>query len=163
MGAVPFADLIQTLHVGSAFWLVSGLIGRNLVFGLARRSREIGTVRDLLDASGAFEQRMIVPGSSAVVVSGLLTMWAQGLPLWAGGTRWVSVSLIAFMTVLPIVPLIFLPRGRAFAEALDRAVEAGRVTPELSAAFRDPLVAAARTYELVVVGFVLVLMVTKPF
>jgi hypothetical protein len=90
-------------------------------------------------------------------------MWAEHLPLWQEGTRWVTVSLLAFLTMIPLVPLVFLPRGRVFDGALARATEAGRVTPELAAAFRDPVVAAARRYEVAVVVFVLYLMVAKPF
>jgi hypothetical protein len=37
------------------------------------------------------------------------------------------------------------------------------VTPELTAAFRDPIVFAAHAYELVVILVVFVLMITKPF
>ena len=39
----------------------------------------------------------------------------------------------------------------------------GEVTPELSAALRDPAVAAARAYEIVTLAVIITLMVTKPF
>ena len=45
----------------------------------------------------------------------------------------------------------------------DGAVAAGRVTPELTAAFTDSTVAAAHTAELVGVVLIVILMVTKPF
>jgi hypothetical protein len=106
---------------------------------------------------------MVIPGSLLVLVFGVLTWWAQELPLWGSGTRWVTVSLVLFATNIPLVPLVFLPRGRIFERALVAAGEAGRVTPELREAFRDPAVAAVRWYELVVVAAVLVLMVSKPF
>jgi hypothetical protein len=64
---------------------------------------------------------------------------------------------------VPLVPLVFLPRGRVFERELASAVGRGVVTPQLSAAFRDPAVRAARTYEVVVVAAIVVLMVTKPF
>jgi hypothetical protein len=64
---------------------------------------------------------------------------------------------------MPLVPLIFLPRGRAFAAALDDARQRGSVTPELTAAFHDPMVAFARTYEIVVIAIVIALMILKPF
>jgi hypothetical protein len=51
----------------------------------------------------------------------------------------------------------------AFAAALADATERGIVTPELRAAFADRLVAAARTYEVVVIVVVVALMVLKPF
>jgi hypothetical protein len=49
--------------------------------------------------------------------------------------------------------LIFLPRGRVFEAALADARQRGTVTPDLSAAFRDPWVAYARTFEAVTVGW----------
>jgi len=79
------------------------------------------------------------------------------------GSRWVTVSLVLFLTMIPLVPLIFLPRGKVFETTLAGAVDAGRVTPELSAALRDPVVGAAHTYEMLIVAIVLLLMVTKPF
>ena len=54
-------------------------------------------------------------------------------------------------------------RGRVFERALAEATERGEVTPELGVAFRDPAVAAARIYEVIVVALIVVLMVVKPF
>lgn len=106
---------------------------------------------------------MVTYGSIAVFVLGILTMWAQGLPLWREGTRWVTVSLIAFASLIPVVPMVFIPRGRAFESALHAAIGSGRVTTELGAALHDPVTATARWYELAVVAFVIFLMVAKPF
>lgn len=155
--------MLRFLHVVAAFWFVAGLIGRDVVLARARRSQELGRIRELLDATAPFERLMVIPGSIAVLLLGIATMWEEELPLWEDGTRWVTVSLLAFLTLVPLVPLVFLPRGRRFASALAGAIEVGEVTPELSAAFHDPVVAAARWYELLVVGFVLFLMVAKPF
>jgi hypothetical protein len=98
-----------------------------------------------------------------VLAFGLLAWWTEKLPLWGTGARWVTVSLIAFASMIPLVPLVFLPRGKDFDAARADAEAAGHVTPALTAAFHDPAVAAARWYELGVVAFVIVLMVTKPF
>lgn len=73
------------------------------------------------------------------------------------------MSLVLFATTIPLVPLVFLPRGKVFEGALSSAVAERRMTPELRAALRDPAVAAARVYEKVVVALVIALMVTKPF
>ncbi len=160
---MTLAESLQVLHVLAAFWFVAGLIGRGVVIGRASRSDDIATVRHLMDVSGPFERLMVIPGSFAVLVLGIATTWAQELPWWQEGTRWVTVSLVAFASLIPIVPLVFLPRGKVFEAALEAALEAGRVTPELTAAFRDPAVAMARRYELLVVAFVVVLMVAQPF
>ena len=105
----------------------------------------------------------MIPGSAAVLVLGLLAMWAQDRPLFADGAYWLLVSLVLYLSLIPLVPLIFLPRGRVFEAALADARDRGSVTPELTAAFHDPWVAFARTYEVVVVGIVVALMVLKPF
>jgi hypothetical protein len=160
---MSLADLLRFLHVASAFWYVAGLIGRDVVIGRARRSDDLGRIRAFLDASAPFERLMVVPGSIAVMTLGLLTWWAEKLPLWGVGTRWLPVSLMVFASTIPLVPLVFLPRGKVFDGALASAVEVGHVTPELMSALRDSAVAAARGYEFVVVAVVMLLMVTKPF
>ena len=160
---MSLAELLQFLHVVSAFTFVAGLIGRDIVLGRARRANDVGRIQDLVETAGPFERFMVIPGSILVLLFGILTWWAQELPLWGEGTRWVTVSLLAFLSTIPLVPLIFLPRGKVFEAALASALAAGRVTPELSAALRDPAVAAARWYEQIVIAFVILLMVTKPF
>jgi hypothetical protein len=75
----------------------------------------------------------------------------------------VTVSLLLFLTIIPLVPLVFLPKGKVFDAAFTQAVEAGRITPALTAALHDPVVDAAHVYELAIVTVVILLMVTKPF
>jgi hypothetical protein len=160
---VDLTDVLQLLHVISGFGLVAGIIGRNVLLWRTRRSDDISSIQNLVDAAGPFDRFMVIPGSFAVLLLGILTWWAQRLPVWQSGFRWVTVSLIAFLTIIPLVPLVFAPRGRKFDAALALAVRDGRVTPELSAALRDPLVAGARTYEVAIISIVIMLMVTKPF
>ena len=111
----------------------------------------------------ALERFFAVPGSFLVLLFGILTWWAQDIPVWDEGTRWVTVSLIVFLTNVPLIPLIFIPRGKVFDAALVSAVPSGRITSELSAALRDPAVAMARWWEVGTIAVVLLLMVTKPF
>jgi len=106
---------------------------------------------------------MVQPGSFAVPLAGLAAAFAKGLPWTGSGNWWLLTSLVLFLSLAPMIPLIYLPRGRIFEAALVSARESGEVTPELRAAFGDSLVSFARIYELAVVGIVLALMVTKPF
>jgi uncharacterized membrane protein len=154
---------VVLLHVAVAFWFVAGLIGRGLTIERARSSGEIGIVEAFLQLAGRFEQLMVIPGSVAVLVLGLLSAWSQHRPFTGSGNWWLLTSLILFIGLIALVPTVFLPRGRVFETALEDAKRRGEVTPELQTAFRDPAVATARWTEIVVVGFVIVLMVTKPF
>lgn len=92
-----------------------------------------------------------------------LTVFAQGRSFTGSGNWWFLTSLILYLALIPLVPIVFLPRGRIFERAPTEARQRGEVTTELSAALRDPAVAAARVTELVVVAVILLLMVVKPF
>jgi uncharacterized membrane protein len=159
---VSLADVIQLLHVASAFVFVAGLIGRDRLLSLARRATDVHDTALHVEAAQPFEKAVTI-GSTLVLVFGLATMWAEHLLWWGENQRWVTVSLLLFLSLVPFIPLVFLPRGRVFERALRGSVEAGSRTPELEAAFDDGAVRFARRYEQVVVTVVIVLMVTKPF
>jgi type VI protein secretion system component VasK len=128
----------------------------------ARTAIDIGTLQEQVDQSGRFERLMVIPGSVAVLVAGLLAAWAQGQPLAGADHWWLLTSLILFVALGVLVPTVFLPHGRIFEQALEHAKQRGQVTPELRTALRDPAVRNARATELVVVAVILTLMVTKP-
>ena len=157
----PMAPL-KLLHVVLAFAFVSGLVGRWLLLRIAARSDDVHLAHRFSEAAAPFE-RLVVWGSLAVPVVGLLTAWAQGYP-WLGlTTGWMLASVALLLSMLPAVPLVFVPRGRVFAAEMEAARTAGVVTPRLRAAFHDRAVAAARTYEMVAVAALVTLMVLKPF
>jgi uncharacterized membrane protein len=154
--------VLKFLHVAAASVFVAGLIGRGLVLGRARRSRHLAEIELYLKLSDPFE-KMVVQGSIAVLVLGIVTMIAQGRPLFQEGSYWLPTSIALFATIIVLVPTVFIPRGKAFGRALDDARQRGEVTGELERAFRDDTVAFARIYEFVVVGIMGALMVLKPF
>jgi uncharacterized membrane protein len=149
------------LHVATAFWFVAGLAGRDVSITRAARATDMASVQALTGAAGVFDRFFVIPGSMAVLVAGLVAMVATDLSL--GDQTWLLVALILFLTIIPWVPLVFVPRGKVFEAALGDAVTAGEVTPALRAAFADRRVAWARWYERIVVAVIIVLMVTKPF
>jgi hypothetical protein len=159
--------LLVVLHVLSVFWLLAGIVGRDVVMARAARASGIEEVRMLLGVSHVFEARMVRPATSVVLVGGLLAAWARGWPilgfLQGSASNWVLVSLLIFLTITPVIVFVFLPRGRVFRRALDEAIARNQVTPELRAAFGDRAVAAARTYEMSMVVVITILMVTRPF
>jgi hypothetical protein len=159
--------VLKTLHVLTAMWMIAGGVGRFVALSKAERSTDIRSVRAILSVAGVFENAMVIPGSTAVLLAGLVTAWAQGRPILGfiqgGSSNWMLVSLLLFLTVIPVIVFVFIPRGRLFERALNEAVAQDRVTPELTAAFRDPLVRAGHYYELVLFALIVALMVLKPF
>ena len=73
------------LHVAVAFWFVAGLIGRNLTLTRARSRQQVRLVAELVELAGRFERLMVIPGSFAVLLLGLLVVWAQDRPLAGPG------------------------------------------------------------------------------
>jgi hypothetical protein len=145
---------------------ISGLVGRWITLGRAAHATEIRDLRTLLDLSSRFE-RIVVVTSSLVLVFGVATAIAQGRPflgpLQGVSVDWLFASLVIYLSAIPLVPIVFLPRGRVFEAALEEATREGAVTAQLRTAFADPVVRAAHIYEFAVTFTVLVLMISKPF
>jgi uncharacterized membrane protein len=153
------------LHVLTAIWLIGGLLGRWVVLAAAARRRELEQVEALLGVASVFERRFVMPASVAVLGTGLVLTWVQGQPLLGffqgASANWLLVSLLLYLSGIPLILLIFIPRGRVFAAAYSHATSRGIVTPELSNAFNDRVVLFAHIGELLAVFAVLALMVTR--
>ena len=147
-------------HVLVAFGFVAGMVGRNVTIAQARRSRDITAVTELMAAASRFDL-LVKVGSLGVLVLGLLAMFIGELSLSEHG--WLVVSLVLYVTLGALVPLVFVPRGKVFDAAMAGARQHGEVTHELTTAFRDPVVSVARNAEMVAVVVIIALMILKPF
>jgi len=166
MNLATLPGLLGVLHALAGIGFIVGLFGRWMVLAAAERASTPASMRLLARAAAPFET-LVIAGSMVVFILGVLTAWAEGLPLLGpfvgASANWLFVSLVLFLSVLPLVPLVFLPRGRVFEAALEEAEAAGVVTDRLRAAWSDPVVRAAHVYELTAVTIGLVLMLAKPF
>jgi hypothetical protein len=160
------AGLLVAVHALTGAVFLGALIGRWIVLGLAERAETVPSMQVLTRAARPFE-RLVIWTSALVLLLGIGAALAQGRPflgpLQGAKVDWLFVSLVLFLSVLPLVRLVFLPRGRVFDAAMEDAVARGELTGELARAWRDPVVRAAHVYELAVVTVVFALMVTKPF
>jgi hypothetical protein len=155
------------LHVVSAFAFVAGLVGREVTRAYARRQEKIEPFVQLVGLSRWFERKLVMHASHAIIVLGVATAWVRGWPLLGvlqgSSINWVFVSLLLYLTTIPLVPLIFVPRGKVFRERLAEAQTQGFITPQLRAAMNDPVVRAAHIGEELVIAVIIYLMVMKPF
>ena len=158
--------ILKVVHAVLGVWIVAGLVGRWVTLRQAAASTDIAAVHTLLRLSDRFEW-MAVRIPPVVLVLGIATAIAQGRPFLGpfqgAPVDWLFLSIVIYLSVIPVIPLVFLPRGRVFAATLAEATAAGRVTEALTAGFRDRVVLAAHVYELAVIVVVFVLMITKPF
>ena len=161
------ASLIVVLHVLSVFWLVAGILGRGAAHALALKASDLGQLEARHEIASFFERASVRPASFVVLATGLLAAWLRGWPpfgiLQGSPIQWPLVSLVVYLTIFPLIIVIFLPRGRIFRAALEGAKREGKITPELRASLADSMVAAGRGYEVVMIVVLTVLMVAKPF
>ena len=160
------ANLLKVIHSLIGVLLMAGLIGRWVTLGYAARMTDLPSLRQVLAVSARFE-RIVISTSLFVLLFGLMTAVAQDRPflgpLQGAPIDWLFASLVIYLSVTFLVPLVFLPRGRVFEAALADADRQGEVTDRLRVAFRDPVVFAAHVYELGAMVVILVLMIAKPF
>jgi hypothetical protein len=116
---------MKLLHVLVAFWFLAGILGRNVVLRRAARSSDVKVVDGLIGVAGRMEMLMVRPGSFAVLLLGLLTAWLGHLPWFESGAYWLPTALFVFLSGFVLIPLVFLPRGRIFEEALASSRERG--------------------------------------
>jgi uncharacterized membrane protein len=159
--------LIEWIHILSVLWLVAGVAGRGACTGLAGRTDDFNTVRTLMQAAHTFEMKMVRPSSFFILATGLITARMGGWPilgfLQGASVNWVLAALVIYLTIIPVILFVFLPRGRIYRKALQEAGARGTVTPELRAALHDPAVRWARLYEILMLLVITFLMVVKPF
>jgi uncharacterized membrane protein len=154
---------MKFLHVATALMFVGGLIGRTLIMWQASKMTDVKMVRELVRLAGYSERWLVIPGSFAVLGFGLITAWVQHWNMLGSHSNWLLVSTVLYLTMIPLIKFIFLPRGKVFAQALEEAEAQGTVTPRLTAAFRDQTVRLAHGYEWATTVVITLLMVMKPF
>lgn len=159
--------VFRFLHIVSAIWFVGGLFSRQLVRGYLKQTDDIQQFATFSRAAGKIETAMVIPGSMAVVVIGVILALIADYPIFGflqgASQNWLLVANILLITAMGLVPSVFLPRGKKFEPVLQSALAEGHVTPELRAAMDDPVVTLAHIYEQVAVIVVVALMVFKPF
>ena len=159
--------LLVVVHVWAVLWLVAGIVGRDVCYWQAGRANDLAALLTVAQLAGTFERAMVRPATFVVLITGLIAAWARGWPILGflqGGTaNWVLTALLIYLSVIPLIVFVFLPKGRVYRKALKEAVARDEVTPELGAAINDPLVGAARAYEIVMDGALVFLMLTRNF
>jgi uncharacterized membrane protein len=160
--------IMKLLHVLASFWFISGVVGRDLAFLWAGRTKSIQAVHALLQISDFFERYAVIPVSMLVLLFGLLLTWMQKWPLFGflqgSSTNWLLVSFLLFVGVSAfIAPLGLVARRKERTRAIEEALTQGTMTLRLMAALNDKVVHRFRAVEMIILVVVIILMVTKPF
>jgi uncharacterized membrane protein len=159
-------SVFRFLHIGSAILLIGGVIARQLVRSVARRSDDPRTLAAMLQAAAPIERIMVIPGSIATILFGIILAVLTRAPILGflqGASRnWLLLSNLLILLTIPLVPFVFVPRGKIFSGRLKQAIQQGQITPALRSSLVDPVVAFFHWFEIMALLLVVVLMVFKP-
>ena len=162
-------DLPQLLRLGHALAGVAfaaGIVGNWVIIGFARRAPSLEAMRLYLQAATPFGN-LLTGGGISLTILGVATALVLDRPLFGpfqgGHVDWLFVANLLMLPLVIAVAFVYPRVGRRIRSALQAAEAEGRLTAELAAAWADPRLRAARTYEAVAVGIVLALMIAKPF
>lgn len=158
---------LKYIHELAAFWFIAGIIGRQLSRYLAGHSKEVGQFAILTQAAGRFESLMVIPGNLLVIIFGVLLAWRGGWPIFGflqgADTNWLLLTNLILLAGLLLVPVVYVPRGKVFDQAMQEALATGKMTRQLTAVLNDPVVKWAHRGEYAGLLLIIALMVLKPF
>jgi len=106
------------LHIFSVIWFVGGIFSRQLVRRAIKNTNDVYVFAHLNQAAGIMEKAMVIPGSMAALVLGVILALMAGIPIFGflqgASQNWLLVSNILLLGMIGVVPGIFLPRGKKF-------------------------------------------------
>lgn len=118
--------LFRMFHILTAIWFVSGLLARGFALSQAARTSDVRIVAALVQLAARFERLIVIPGNAAVLLFGFMTAWLQGYPVFGvlqgASSNWLLVSVLLAASMVPVIPLVFIPHGKRFGAALEGMV-----------------------------------------
>ena len=159
--------VVKYLHIVAVIFMIGGIFARQLVRGVARKSDDVKLVASFTQLARRLDSIMVIPGSTATLVLGVLLALIAGFPIFGfvqGATaNWLLVSNILLVIVIILVSGVFIPYNKKLALIMQAAVADGRVTSELRAALDTKTQAIAHYFEEIAVLIIAALMTLKPF
>jgi uncharacterized membrane protein len=96
--------LVKVLHILAVTAVIAGVVGRALIRARLLRLDDIHIVSEFMQLEGHFDEWLVVRGSIATRLPGLLLTWLGHWPLVnAGVPTWTLVGAVLFLATIPLV------------------------------------------------------------
>jgi len=158
---------VRSLHVLAAIALVGGIFARQIVRREAGRSADVRSFAALTIAARRIENLLVIPGSLAAVVIGVVLGLITDAPIlgyFQGAERnWLLVANVLILSLILLPAWVFVPHRRRIEDALKTALESDRITADLKAVWSEPAPRFWHHVEEVAVLVVVLLMALRPF
>ena len=158
---------IKFCHIIAVIMMIGGVFARQLLRGVAKKTDEVKLVASLTLVAKRLDTIMVIPGSNATMILGILLALIARLPIFGflqgASQNWLLASNILLVSSLVLVFSRFVPYNKKLDPILKAALAEGRITSELRAALDDKNVAIAHHFEEAAILVITALMVLKPF
>ena len=158
---------IKFCHIIAVIMMIGGVFARQLLRGVAKKTDEVKLVASLTLVAKRLDTIMVIPGSNATMILGILLALIARLPIFGflqgASQNWLMGSNILLVSSLVLVFSRFVPYNKKLDPILKAALAEGRITSELRAALDDKNVAIAHHFEEAAILVITALMVLKPF
>lgn len=160
-------NFFKLLHILAVVVMVGGMFARQLVRGIAKKSKDVKVIESLTQIAMRLDRAMVIPGGNFVLVFGVILALMLKWPIFGflqgASQNWLLVSNILLILTMVLVGAVFIPYNKKLESIIQAALAEGQVTPELTAALNNQTNQLAHYAEEAVVLIIAALMVLKPF
>jgi uncharacterized membrane protein len=159
--------IVKYFHILAVTITIGGMLARQLVRGIAKKSDDVKTVTSLTQVANRIDRTLIIPWSNAILPFGIILAVMAKWPIFGflqgAAQNWLLVSNILLIIMLALIPAVFIPHNKKVEALLHATLADGRVASELSAALDDKKNKLAHHAEEVIILCIAASMVLKPF
>ena len=160
-------NFFKLLHILAVVVMVGGMFARQLVRGIAKKSKDVKVIESLTQIAMRLDRAMVIPGGNFVLVFGVILALMLKWPIFGflqgASQNWLLVSNILLILTMVLVGAVFIPYNKKLESIIQAALAEGQVTPELTAALNNQTNQLSHYAEEAVVLIIAALMVLKPF
>ena len=159
--------LIKFLHILAVTITVGGMFARQLVRAQAKKSVDVHEVASLTRVAVRIDRALVIPWSNIILLMGIVLAIMQKWPIFGflqgSSQNWLLASNILLVSMMVLIPAVFVPHNKRVESLLQSALAENRITQELTSALNDKKNMMAHYAEEVIVLVIAALMVLKPF
>jgi uncharacterized membrane protein len=159
--------IVKFIHILAVTITIGGMFARQLVRSIARKSGDLHTVASLTQAATRIDRSMVIPWSNVILIVGIILAVMLKWPIFGflqgASQNWLLVSNILLISMLALIPTVFIPHNKKVEVFLQAALSQGNITPELTGTLNDKKNIRAHYAEEILILLIAALMVLKPF
>lgn len=160
------ASVLLWFHISGVITFSIGMVASFVITAFIAREKELKVIQSLTQLGRKFGRFMDI-GGALMLLAGFALAWREEEPmlgfLQGSDENWLLVSILLFLTSLPLVYFGYWRRERSAGIELEKAVKNEKFSPALKTALADKRIRNGKIFEIATYAVIVFLMVVKPF